>query len=178
HAYGFDVLDAFATADLFEDLRHLVDTIGRDQCGSISALDFGGRIAVELLRPLIPVDNDVVQRRGEYGVIRILDNGCQAAPILLQAPAFGDVHRENAHRIELRRQVDHFIENHVTHSYRPVVLTDLFFMQVAENIRQVPGYERVAAVETFRLAQHLFRRTVAEGHPAVGVHLYYRGRVD
>src|SRR6185369_12427425 len=166
------------TADLFEDLRQLVYTIGRDQCGYMPALDFGGRIAVELLCPLVPVDNYALQRLGDYGVIRTLENGCQAASILLKTSALGDVHREDPHRIELRRHVDHFIENQLTHFCRPVVVTDLLFMQVAENLRQVPGYEGVATVETFRLAQHLFRRAVAEGHPAVGVHLQDRGRVE
>ena len=95
----FPQADCFALGNLLsprelrENVHQLVGVVGRDQHGDGLADRFLGGIAVELLGPVVPTEDDPFEGLGDDRIFRRFDDGCQAAGGFLRLLAIGDVQR-------------------------------------------------------------------------------------
>jgi hypothetical protein len=167
-----------ATPELFQDRRHLAGALGRDQQGDGPAHGLGRRVAVDLLRPPVPGEDDAVQVLAEDGVRGRLDDGGQPRPYPLRPLALADVRdgaeHEQAIRHFDRREAD--LHRELAAVPAPAVQfapashgPHCWVGEEAGAVRRVSVPEAVRHQHFHRLPQQL-AATVAEHPLGLGVH--------
>ena len=85
------VVDLLAAADPVQDLRHVLDELGRHEHRDVPADDLLGRVAEDSLGPPVPARDDAVERLRDDDVVGRLDDGREPLVQQLGLPLLGDV---------------------------------------------------------------------------------------
>jgi hypothetical protein len=84
-------IDSFSPMKLRDNFGCLVRALGWNQNSGRFSQDLVGRVAVKPLGSLVPIENRCIQRYGEDGIIRIVDDGGELLPGPLRMPPLSDV---------------------------------------------------------------------------------------
>ena len=85
------VVHLLAAADPAENLRHVLDQLGRHEHRDVLADDLLGRVAEDSLGPLVPARDDAVEVLRDDDVVGRLDDGREPLVQQLGPPLLGDV---------------------------------------------------------------------------------------
>ena len=86
-----EVMDRTAASHLVEKPVDLAGLVGRFEQRDVSADHFGGRVAIEPLRPGVPARDDPVERLADDRIVRVVDDRGELHPPLFGLPELGDV---------------------------------------------------------------------------------------
>ena len=187
HTYGVEALDLFAACDLAEDLRHLVQPLGRNQHGDVLSDDLVGGITVHLLGSGIPGDDCPISRPTDDGIARGHHNGSQLRINSFGLLAFGDIAEDSvgeelavllecaqgaiAHPDPVSVLVPHTIleiEDPAFQEKRPIIVFDRLKI-VRVDMGETESWSSGECLGG-SVAEHVFYIGTDVGEPSLGVH--------
>src|SRR5437879_3352817 len=110
HAYRFQTSNALSLLEAPENSRNLIGPVGRNQHGDGTSFHLFSRIAIDLLRPRVPTDNNALQRLADDRVVGGLHDRSQSDKGLLSPPALRDVPHDAGK--EMLSVLDDFTKGH------------------------------------------------------------------